>query len=261
MAEKLSAADRPRHAGAAGQPGEVPMADKSVTRPPAGEVTSKSSSNEIDTFLSAARQTAPGTTRGRLIFALDATMSRQPTWDRAVHLQAEMFEETARVGGLDVQLVYFRGFGECRASRFVRDARSLADLMVRIDCRGGRTQIGKVLSHAVTTSRADKVSALVYVGDAMEESADDLAARAGELGLLGTKTFIFQEGRDPNASRTFADIARLTGGAHVHLDAAAAGTLGRLLRAVATYAAGGMTALEDFGKGDAAARALLTQMR
>jgi hypothetical protein len=199
--------------------------------------------------------------RGRLVFALDATMSRQPTWDRAVHLQAEMFEETARVGGLDVQLVYFRGLGECRASRFVRDARSLADLMSRISCRGGRTQIERVLTHTVGEARERRVAALVYVGDAMEEPVDLLVSRAGELALLGTKAFLFQEGTDAAATAAFREVARVTGGAHVHLDSASASTLGRLLRAVAAYAAGGMTALEDFGRGDAAGRALLTQMR
>ena len=33
--------------------------------------------------------------RGRLIFALDATASREPTWDRACRIQGEMFEATA----------------------------------------------------------------------------------------------------------------------------------------------------------------------
>jgi hypothetical protein len=172
-----------------------------------------------------------------------------------------MFEETARIGGLDVQLVYFRGLGECRASRFVRDARSLADLMTRITCRGGQTQIERVLTHAASTARERKVDALIYVGDAMEENVDKLAAQAGELALLGTRAFLFQEGRDPAASRAFAEIARITRGAHVHLDASSAAALGRLLRAVAAYAAGGLKALENAGKGDPAATALLSQMR
>jgi hypothetical protein len=44
--------------------------------------------------------------RGRLIFTLDATASRESTWDMAAQLQASMFEEAAKAGGLDVQLVY-----------------------------------------------------------------------------------------------------------------------------------------------------------
>src|SRR5689334_23054983 len=84
-----------------------------------------------------------GTGRGRLIFAMDATMSRQPTWDMALALQAEMFHAVKSVGGLDVQLIYFRGVGECRASGWVSDPDALAALMTRVTCAGGYTQIGK----------------------------------------------------------------------------------------------------------------------
>jgi hypothetical protein len=238
------------------------MAGRDVSKGPGAQSpVQPSAKTEIDSFLAAAKASVPGEGRGRLVFALDATLSRQPTWDRAIDLQGQMFEETARIGGLDVQLVYFRGLGECRASRFVRDARSLADLMTRIDCRGGRTQIERVLTHTIGEARDRKVAALVYVGDAMEESVDALSAKAGELALLGTRAFIFQEGTDAAATQAFREISRITKGAHVHLDTASAATLGRLLRAVAAFAAGGLTALEDFGRGDSAGRALLTQMR
>src|SRR5690349_19645851 len=68
---------------------------------------------------------AGGFGRGRLIFALDATASRQPTWDSAVRIQSEMFEATAGLGGLSLQLVYFRGLTECKASKWLT---STADL-------------------------------------------------------------------------------------------------------------------------------------
>lgn len=223
----------------------------------------RSSRAEIDAFLRLAAQTAPptGGRRGRLIFALDATMSRQPTWDRACQLQGEMFEEAARVGGLDVQLVYFRGFNECRASKWVSDPLKLAEIMSRIDCRGGLTQIRKVLRKAIDEARAQPVQAVVYVGDCMEENVDELCQRAGELGLLKVPVFIFQEGREPTASAAFAEIARLTNGAHLHLDAGAAGELGRLLRAVAVYAAGGKKALADMSaRGEKGARLLIEKM-
>ena len=161
---------------------------------------------------------SPSGQRGRLIFALDATMSRQPTWDTACRLQGDMFRETAAIGGLDVQLVYFRGLGECRASRWVSDARQLGALMEKIDCRGGHTQIGKVLAHAKRENEAKKVQALVFVGDAMEEPIDDLCAAAGELGLLGVPAFVFQEGHDAVAEQAFREIARLTRGAYCRFD-------------------------------------------
>jgi hypothetical protein len=198
--------------------------------------------------------------RGRLVFALDATMSRQPTWDMACALQAEMFREAAAVGALDIQLVYYRGFGECRSSRWVSDAQELASLMGKIDCRGGHTQIGKVLSHTRRECDTQKVQALVFVGDAMEESLDGLCAKAGELGLLGVPAFVFQEGDDPVAAKAFREIARLSNGAYCRFTPGAAHELAELLRAVAAYAAGGRKALEA-ATGNAAATRLLQQMK
>jgi hypothetical protein len=226
-------------------------------RPPAAT----SSSEEIAAFVEKARQPArpaSGTGRGGLIFALDATMSRQPTWDRACTLQAGMFGEAAGLGGLSVQLVYYRGFGECKASRWVKDGEGLSGLMTRIDCRGGRTQLGRVLAHARAEAGRARVAALVFVGDAMEEPADPLCATAGELGLLGVPVFLFQEGYDPAAERAFREIARLSRGAWCRFDEGSAAELGALLRAAAAYAAGGRAALEALAqRPDGAGAALL----
>lgn len=205
----------------------------------------RSDAAAIDVFVRQARAlAAPGGEAGRLVLALDATMSRQPTWDLACSLQAEMFDAVARAGGLDVQLVYFRGFGECRASRFVRDADALKDLMIRIECRGGRTQISKVLSHALKENDRGKVNAVVYIGDAMEEEIDDLADKAGRLGMHGVPVFVFQEGQDPAAETAFREIARLSKGAWFRFDRSSASALSKLLSAVAVFASGGLAALE-----------------
>ena len=218
---------------------------------------------DIAAFVEAARN-APvpvKSDRGRLIFALDATMSRQATWDLAQSLQARMFQVAADLGGLDVQLVYFRGFSECRASKFVSGGQGLGDLMAKIEVRGGATQIRKVLAHAREEARRAKVGALVFVGDAMEENLDSLLAVAGELALAGVKAFMFQEGDDPEAARAFQEIARLTGGAYGAFDASAAHRLEGLLRAAAAYAAGGRAGLEAQALKEDAARLLLRQMR
>ncbi len=226
---------------------------------PKAEPVPRSSRNEIDAFLAQAKSVTPTAgRRGRLIFALDATMSRQPTWDSAVQIQAEMFQEAGKVGGLDVQLLYYRGFGECRASKWVNDTRALADLMTGIDVRGGRTQIGKVLTHARKESKRQRVQAMVFVGDAMEEDVDAVCAKAGELGLLGVPVFIFQEGRDPHVEKAFREIARLTKGAFARFDQNAVSELAALLRAVAAYAAGGHKALSDHGR---RGQLLLEQLR
>jgi len=222
-----------------------------------------SSRPEIEEFLQKVKALGPAVKagpRGRLIFALDATMSRQPTWDTACTLQADMFREAASVGGLDIQLVYFRGLNECRASGWVASGEKLATLMGRISCMGGHTQIGKVLTHARDEHKRERVQALVYVGDAMEEQLDHLCASAGELGLLGVPTFMFQEGHDPVAENAYREIARLSGGAYSRFDSGSAHQLGELLRAVAAYAAGGRKALAAL-KGSASAKALLAQLK
>lgn len=223
-----------------------------------------SSANDVNAFLAQVRSMTPGPggdARGRLIFAMDATMSRRPAWDMALGLQADMFRTVAAIGGLDVQLVYFRGFGECRASKWVSQPEALARLMTRVDCRGGFTQIGKVLTHARRETKKARVNALVYVGDCMEEDIDHLCAMAGELGLLGVPAFVFQEGYEPGAERAFREIARLTRGAYCRFDTGSAAQLRDLLAAVAAYAAGGHRALEDLSRQrGGGARALLQQL-
>ena len=235
------------------------MADKKdLARPP---TAAGSPDSTIDSFLAEAKRLAPLTgnaPRARLVFALDATMSRQPTWDLACRVQSEMFAMASDAGGLSVQLVYFRGFGECRASRWVADPRALTDLMTKISCQGGQTQIARVLRHVRSEASQAPVKVLVYVGDAMEEPIDDLCAVAGELGLLGVKAFMFHEGNDPDAARAFQEIARLSGGAYARFDARAPQALSELLRAAAAYATGGLKGLTRLTAGSVQARNLLT---
>lgn len=234
-----------------------------LSRPAKTNLTTRprSSTSEIDAFLDHANRFAPvqDAARGRMIFALDATMSRQPTWDMACALQGEMFSAAESVGNLSVQLVYFRGLRESRASRWVNNAEGLRDLMEKIDCRGGLTQIAKVLAHAKRAADEHPLAALVYVGDSMEENVDELCELAGELGLRGVKAFVFHDGRDPNAAIAFREIARLTGGVYLPFDRNSAEELKALLVAVATYTAGGRKALE--AADNATAKRLLSDMR
>lgn len=216
-----------------------------------GSPVSGGAGSDLEAFLAKVRTAPkpPSSAAGRLIFALDATASRQPSWDRAMHLQAEMFQEAAKVGNLAIQLVYYRGFGECKASRWYTEADALLRAMTGVSCLGGQTQIGKVLSHARDEAKKQRVGALVFVGDAFEEDIDRVCHRAGELGLSGVPAFMFQEGGNPLAANAFRQIAKLTGGAYCPFDEASAGQLAELLRAVAVFAAGGQRALADFSKG------------
>lgn len=208
------------------------------------------SKGEVDAFLRQVAKTSvrAASGRGRLIFAMDATASREPTWDRAAQIQADMFSETVGLGGLEIQLCYYCGILEIESSPWCTDADALRKRMSRVFCAAGLTQIGRVLRHALDEARRGKVNALVFVGDCVEESTDELYGLAGQLGLLGLPAFVFQEGFDPAAEQSFRQIARLSGGAYSRFDARSPQALRDLLSAVAVYAAGGRRALEKFGR-------------
>jgi hypothetical protein len=194
--------------------------------------------------------------RARLIFALDATASRQPTWDKAAELQSQMFTSVAASDGIDIQLVYYRGEDECVASRWQSNAAALSAIMRRVTCAAGHTQICRVLNHARKENARAKVNALVLVGDAVEERAIALYGAARELAV---PTFMFQEGTDEHVAQVFGEIALITGGAHCQFDSSAAQRLADLLKAVAAFAAGGVQALTT--QKNEAARLLLTQLK
>lgn len=209
------------------------------------------STREVDAFLRQVAATpvrSAGGSSGRLIFAMDATASREPTWDRASQIQAAMFSETAGLGGLSVQLCFYRGFLEFEASPWFTDANALLGRMTRVHCAAGLTQIGRVLQHALEEHRHGHVDALVFVGDCVEENVDELASLAGQLGIVGLPAFVFQEGRDPDGERVLRRIAGLSGGAYCTFDADSPQTLRDLLSAVAVFAAGGVKALDRFGR-------------
>jgi hypothetical protein len=235
--------------------------DKSVTA--GGESTPATKpASQLDAFLAEVKGLASGGGgggRGRIIFALDATASREQTWDTACKLQADMFREVASAGGLEVQLVYYRGDRQCAASRWTTDTNHLTKIMTGIMCRAGYTQLRKVLAHARKETQLLKVGALIFIGDALEEGPDEIIPEARELGRLGVPAFMFQEGDDPKVEKTFREIARVTKGAYCRFDPGAARELAELLRAVAVYAVGGVEALAT--RHDAGAVKLLEQIK
>jgi hypothetical protein len=209
----------------------------------------RSSSKDIAAFLDVAAKTPTlAQVKGRLIFAVDATMSRQPTWDAATEIQSDMFEVAQAIGGLGVQLVYFRGRGEFEASEWTTTPSALAARMRDVRTRSGFTQLRRVLAHAAEEARRTKVGALVYVGDCFEENPEVVAKEAGALALLGVPAFMFHEGDDPSAAAIFREVARLTHGVYARFDSGAARQLRDLLRAAAVYAAGGGAALNRFAE-------------
>ncbi len=229
-----------------------------------GDVAPEASpSSDVADFIARVKAMPSAARRGRLVFAMDATMSRQPTWDMALGLQAGMFDAVREVGGLQVQLVFFRGANECKASKWTRDADELVRLMTGVDCRGGYTQIARVLKHVAKETANEKIDAVIYVGDAVEEEIDALAGEAGPLALLGVPLFLFQEGHDAKARIAFQELARLTDGATCPFGKGSAAELAELLKAVACFAQGGRPAVEALANQSASsgARRLLEAMK
>jgi len=211
--------------------------------------TTRPTSSSVTAFLQKAAQVpmrAPDGKRGRLIFAMDATASRGPTWAQAMAIQTEMFQEAATVGGLDVQLVYYRGLMDFGASPWLGDAERMIALMRGVNVVSGNTQIERLLRHAGEEAKRGKINAVVFIGDAVEESADLIAAAAGQLALRGVPVFIFHEGGMEPAGSVFRQIAQITHGAYSVFDARSPQQLRDLLKAVAIFAAGGRKALENF---------------
>jgi len=218
------------------------MADKKIA---------KSNRSDIDAFLQNVAQTPLVKTsgvRGRLVFAMDATASREASWDSACEIQGEMFQQTASLGGLEIQLCFYRGFGEFDASPWYTGSRDLLKHMSAVYCLGGHTQIARVIAHTIEETKRKSVDALVFVGDCMEENVDDLCNLGGKLSLLGVPMFLFHEGNEPTTAMAFRQLAKITHGAYCPFDANSAQQLKDLLSAVAVYAAGGRKALENFNK-------------
>ena len=215
----------------------------------------------VDAFLAATKKHPLAEHRpepARLIFAMDATGSREHSWDMATSLHGQLFE-TAHAQKLHVQLVYYRGINQFFASPWNSSSEQLLNQMQGVRCLGGATQIVRVLAHIHKEASNSQVRAAVFIGDCVEESPQELFSIAGNLGLLNVPLFMFQEGHDPIATQVFAGIARRTNGAHIPFNAGSARELGELLGAVAVYAAEGIDAFKKL-KGRAATL-LLTQMR
>lgn len=191
-----------------------------------------------------------------VIFALDATASRQETWDKAAGLTAQMFRAAAGSGQLEMQLVYFRGQRECTASKWVEDPTDLANIMSRISCRAGETQIERVLKHVRKEHQRQKIDAVILISDSCEENPDEIYKAARELGV---PVFMFQEGDDPEIAGIYAQVASLTKGASCQFDNKSAARLADLLKAVIAYATGGLKALAN--ENSTAARLLLAKLK
>lgn len=207
----------------------------------------------IETFLSqskALRQRVAG--QKRLLFAMDATASREPTWAVACTLHDAMFEAIVGEKHLAVQLCYYRGMADFYRSRWLSHAQALRDTMAQVRCHAGGTQISRVLRHALSAaSDNNPLRAVIFIGDAVEEAIPQLESLAGQCRLKRLPLFIFQEGQDLRAQQCFKRLAALSGGAYARFDHTSPDRLRNLLSAVVRYVSGGRQALaQASGEGD-----------
>jgi hypothetical protein len=174
----------------------------------------------------------------RLIFAMDATGSRQPTWDMAMGLQADMVA-AAGSEGLEVALGFYRGYDECKITgKYYSEAGDVTRLMTSISPQAGDTQIGKLFQGFVNhAEREDGARIAAFIGDCFEEGLDSVLAKAGELKRLGFRVFMFQEGDNPGVESAFKAVAEATGSLHAKFDQGSAAQLRDLMRSVVSYAA------------------------
>ena len=224
----------------------------------------KTKSEKVGDFLAQVKKTPSRIQRentGRLVFGMDATASRERTWDNACQIQSKMFRATDDIGAINVQLCYYRGFNEFQYSGWSSSGEELIKEMTNVSCLGGHTQIAKIFKHALEEHRTQKIRALVFVGDALEENADELCYLAGKFGVFNIPIFMFQEGSNSVVMSTFKQVALLSGGAYAPFNSGSVKELQDLLSSVAVFVAGGHKALEKLEKSDRSRKNLTLQLR
>src|ERR1700733_3610098 len=184
---------------------------------------------------------APG--RPRLIFAVDATASREPAWTAARKVTDALVK--ALPGELDVALAGHGGSRVHTFTAFTNSAATLRDRAAGVACEAGMTRLLPILS---TSLRQPGVRVVVYIGDVFEESLNHGRRLADAMGTQGTKLIVLHDTADPGARRdaeVFWDLTKRTGGCVLPFNAAASSRLRDLLSAVAVYAVGGEKLLRE----------------
>jgi hypothetical protein len=189
--------------------------------------------------------------RPRLVFAVDATASREPAWAAARKVTDALVK--ALPGALDVALAVHGGSRVHTFTAFTNDAATLRDRAAGVACEAGLTRLLPILSASM---KRPGVRVVVYIGDVFEESlvqgrrlADAMGGQGGGQGAgQGIKLIVLHDTSDPSARRdaeVFWDLAKRTGGCVLPFDASASGRLRDLLSAVAVYAVGGEKLLRE----------------
>ena len=230
--------------GAAGNPGMIPPPRTAKAPRPLPAAVEPVPVRPVDAIppprTTESVRAMPGT--GRLVFAVDATSSRQKAWEAAKRLTDDVLG--ALPGELDVALAVHGGDRVHTFTEFTSDAAELRGMAAGVRCIAGYTRLVEILRRVAAMS--EDVAVVVYIGDVFEESRRDARQIAVDLAQRGTRVIILHDtgSRDTDDGKAFAELAKLTGGAVLPFDASALERLGQLLEAVAVLAVGGTEMLE-----------------
>lgn len=200
---------------------------------------------------------------GRLVIALDLTGSREPSLAQARVATAAMFDAIRDIGAVELQLAYYRGLRECRASKWHNNPGVLCDLMRKLKCEAGETQIARILRMIL---KEERLSGVVFVGDQCEDDPDQLIGLARALGKRSVPMFVFHEVSDYNAlslkaKPLFKGMAEASGGVYSEFRPDAGAALRELLSTVAAFSAAGAEGVKQVDAATTpAARQLQTRL-
>lgn len=198
----------------------------------------------------------------RLVFAADATASREEQWEAAKELTDALF--SAIPGGIEVALAVHGGGRLHTWTPFTSRPDKLRDLAARVKIQAGETRLLDVLRRTLEDPR---ISVVVYIGDRFEESRELARQVAKALKLQQTRLIILHDrgmGYDleiEDAASVFAALAELTGGTVLPFDISALARLRELLAAVAVLAIGGTSMLAAKQETMPGARLLLQHLK
>ena len=197
-----------------------------------------------------------------LLFAMDATASREPAWAVAQQITSKMFEQIP--AQLKVALAYHSGGRLRKITPYTDNARQFADTVHQVHCEAGLTALNAILAKAAQTRG---LKALVYIGDCFEEDEQTAYDLARQLKLTGTKCFFFHDTSSAgsvwgiaDARTVFENIVAITGGAVLDFNDQAVQESGDLLQAVAVFASAGKKALEHHKQALPGAQTLLGKL-
>ena len=244
------------------------LLEQALARRPGGPLAAAGRSSVVDALrpraagvpapaprrVSLAQASAAPARLPRLVFALDATASRERAWAAARQVTDSLFG--AAPGGIEVALAVHGGGRMTAFGGFHRDVGALRDEAAGISCEPGPTRMLDIVRESL---RRPGVRAMVYIGDCFEEDESAALALAGSLRLRGTKLVVLQDESSGTTSalRVFRAMAGRTGGIVLPFDAGSLDPLRDALGAVASYVAGGRDMLRVRSLASPAARLLL----